>query len=93
MSRTDKNRIDSIIKQASRILGVNQHTVDSSYQRILEAKLNYILRDDNHPLYTELDNAIIPRSGRMRLPYAATNRHKSSFIPQCIKLFNKRHVR
>ena len=93
MDGTDKKRIDSIIRQAGRILGDDQFTIYSSYQRYIGEKLNTVLNDTTHPLHADLISAIIPRSGRMRLPYAATNRHKSSFIPQCIKIFNDRFNR
>lgn len=50
--------------------------------------MNTVLDDNNQPLYVDLNSAIIHRSGRMRLPYSATKRHKSSFIHLCIKLYN-----
>lgn len=89
----DKSRIDSVIRQANRILGGDQLTMECMYHNVIESKLDAILADENHPLFLNLSSAIISRSGRMRLPSAITNRHKSSFIPQCIKLFNFRFNR
>ena len=40
----------------------------------------------SHPLHQEFASAIIPRSGRMRLPAAHTNRHKNSFVSKAIIL-------
>ena len=85
--KEDKQHIEAIIRQASRVIGENQSTLASSYQRLIGVKLDKIIHDDDHPLRVHLDRAVIPRSGRIRLPLANTNRH-SSFIPQCMKLYN-----
>ena len=84
----DKNAIDAIIRQASRLIGEVQPSLTTTYQRRLGTKLQKIIQDKDHPLNVILQNAVIPRSGRMRLPYSSTNRHLSSFIPQCIKFHN-----
>ena len=47
---------------------------------LLAGKLTMLLNDANHPLQDALANQLTPRSGRMRVPYAATNRYPSSFI-------------
>ena len=86
--KEDEQRIDAMIMQAGRVIGISQPSMGTSYKELLGNKLDNILRNDEHPLHTYLDRAVIPRSGRMRLPLANTNRHPSSFIPQCIKLHN-----
>ena len=86
--KDDEQRIDALIRQASRVIGESQTAMATSYHELLGVKLDNILRNDDHPLRANLDRAVIPRSGRMRLPLANTNRHPSSFIPQCIKLHN-----
>ncbi|PIK39989.1 hypothetical protein BSL78_23157 [Apostichopus japonicus] len=73
--KEDAHRIDVLIRQASRIIGDSQPTLASSYQHQLGVKLEKILLDEDHPVREFLDRAIIPRSGRMRLPLARTNRH------------------
>ncbi|PIK49552.1 hypothetical protein BSL78_13570 [Apostichopus japonicus] len=83
--KEDAHPIDVLIRQASRTIGDSQPTLASSYQHQLGVKLEKILLDEDHPVCEFLDRAIIPRSGRMRLPLARTNRHPSSFIPQCMK--------
>lgn len=84
----DKNAIDAVIRQASRLIGEVQPSLATSYQRQLGMKLQKIIQDNGHPLSVLLHNAVIPRSGSMRLPYSSNNRHLSSFIPQCIKFHN-----
>ena len=86
--KEDTDRIEVVIRHASRVIGESQPTLASSYQKLLGAKLDKIMLDDDHPLRGPLDNAVIPRSRRMRLPLAKTNRHPSSFIPQCMKRYN-----
>ncbi|PIK41222.1 hypothetical protein BSL78_21929 [Apostichopus japonicus] len=90
---TDRKRIDSIISQVSLILGERQQSVNTSYHLHLQSKLAGVLNNSSHPLHINLESAIIPRSGRMRLPRAVTNRYKSSFIPRCIKLHNESFTR
>ena len=84
----DKLRIDKVINDAGRYVGELLHSVDTVYNKELIVKLKKTLEDQSHPLHSVLLNQIIPRSGRMRLPYATTNRHPSSFIPRAIKQHN-----
>ena len=88
ISSCDKVRLDRVIREAGRIVGESLHTVDAVYDKEVETKLKKILGDDTHPIHSVLMDSVIPRSGRMRLPYAATNRHSSSFVPRAIKCHN-----
>ena len=69
----DKHATETIIKQASRIIGEAQPSLATTYQCRLGTKLKKIMQDIDHPLSVILHNAVIPRSGRMRLPYSSTN--------------------
>ena len=61
----------------------------SSYLALLRGKLGMVCSDSSHPLHGQLRSHLIPRgSGRLGLPYAGTNRHPASFLPQAIKLYN-----
>ena len=84
----DRRKINQVIKEAGRIVGELLHDVDTVYKKEVGSKYNDIMADNSHPLHGVLESAIIPRSGRMRIPYAATNRHPSSFIPRAIKFHN-----
>ena len=64
-----EQRIDTMIRQASRVIGESQPAMSTSYHELLGVKLQSILRSDDHPLRVHLDRAVIPRSGRMRLPW------------------------
>ena len=87
--KADKERIDGIIRKAGGIIGEPQTTVDSVYDCLLQSKLDLVWKDPGHPLHCHLHNNIITRgSGRLRLPPLRTNRHRNSFIPRAIKLYN-----
>ena len=83
-----KDRINRIIRAAGRILRESQPLVHTAYGDLLAGKLNMLLNDANHPLHDALASQLIPRSGRMRVPYSATNRYPSSFIPRAITYHN-----
>ena len=82
------DRINRMIKPAGRILGESRPLVDTAYGDLLAGKLNMLLNDANHPLHDALASQLIPRSGRMRVPYSVTNRYPSSFIPRAITHHN-----
>ena len=87
--KSEKRRIDGIIRKAERVIGECQPSVDSVYLDLLRGKLEMVWSDSSHPLHGQLRSHLIPRgSGRLGLPYAGTNRHPASFLPQAIKLYN-----
>ena len=88
VSKEDKYLIDRLIRQAGCMIGVTLPSFDESYEKSLQAKFNKITNDNTHPLSAIFHSAIIPRSGRMKVPCAKTNRYLSSFVPNCIKLHN-----
>lgn len=89
VSKSEKRRIDGIVRKAERVIGECQPSVDSVYLDLLRGKLEMVWSDSSHPLHGQLRSHLIPRgSGRLGLPYAGTNRHPASFLPQAIKLYN-----
>ena len=88
ITNCDKSRVDKVIGEAERIVGGLLCGVNATYDKELSTKMKSIMEDQDHPLHSRLQGQIIPRSGRMRLPHAATNRHPSSFIPRAIKCHN-----
>lgn len=88
VGKSEKDRINRIIKSAERIIGKSQPLIHTTYEDLLAGKLTMLLNDTNHPLHDVLASQLIPRSGRMRVPYAATNRYPSSFIPPAITHHN-----
>ena len=89
MSKSEKRRIDSIVRKVERVIGECQPSVDSVYHHLLRGKLEMVWNDNSHPLHGHLWSQLIPRgSGRLGLPYAGTNRHPASVIPKSLKLYN-----
>ena len=89
----DKERIASYINQASRVMGCSLLSFDNICKTEISKKLNRIMKDTCHPLYSIFTEAISPRSGRMLYPLANTNRHKSSFVVAAMKIYNDQHHR
>ena len=92
VSKTEMNRIDCVIRKAGKVLGEMQPDVYSVYLDILNAKLEKIYDDFGHPLHNITFNNRM-KSGRLRLPFIKTSRHRNSFIPRAISAFNDKFQR
>ena len=88
-SKKDMDRITSTIRKASKLLENPQETFIDNYEKVVIRKMQSIRKDDSHPLFLIFENLVNARSGRMRLPYASTNRHRLSFVPQGVKFHNR----
>jgi hypothetical protein len=93
VAKGDRERIDRIVKEAGRIIGVSRQDFETAYTDLLIKKLTDVMDDASHPLHDRLSGQLISRSGRMRLPSAATNRYLSSFVPQAIRNHNSNYKR
>ena len=82
-----------IVKEAGKIIGVSRQDFGYAYTDLLSKKLTDVLDDESHPLHERLSNQLSSRSGRMRVPAAATNRYLSSFVPQAIRIHNSNYQR
>ena len=92
VSKSELSRIDSIIRKSGKVLEEFQPDVLPIYQIIIKSKLEIIFEDAAHPLHKLIfDNKMI--SGRLRLPYTKTNRHRNSFVPRAISTFNDNFTR
>ena len=87
--KVDQWNISSGIKQASRAIGEDLPSFDSTYETVVMRKFNKIWKDSSHPLNDKFHNSVSARSNRLILPYACTNRHKSSFVVRAMHLYNK----
>ena len=94
VSKTELSRIESIIKKAEKVIGESQLSVESIYQCLLQSKLDAVWDDPSHPLYDVFHENRIERGiGRLRLPCFKTNRHRNSFVPRAMMLFNDNLLR
>ena len=88
-----KKHLASFVTQSCRVVGQELPSYDEVHKICVQNKMNKIQKDVNHPLYRTFQDAISHRSGRMIYPYSTTNRHKSSFVVQAMRIFNKNYVR
>ena len=93
VSKGDRERVEHIVKEAGKIIGVLRQDFGSVYTSLLIKKLHHVVDDVSHPLHGRLSGQLIARSGRMRLPSAATSQYLSSFVPQAIWHNNANHKR
>ncbi|KAG1670930.1 SRSF protein kinase 2 [Nymphon striatum] len=84
-----KDKLLRVTKRASRLIGSPEVCMNAIYSSRVQSKLLIILEDRNHPLNKCLEQQRSRRgTGRLLLPPLKTNRHKHSFIPHAIKLYN-----
>ena len=89
--KIERNRIDRLIRNAERVIGVEPEPVDSVYRGLFDRKLRSVWDDSGHPMHTLLSGRVSLRhSGRLRLPSLATNWYREFFTVRAIKLFNEK---
>ena len=93
INQYDRDRLDRIIKKAGRIIGKPQICLGDMTDKKVYSKLTAIFHDKSHPLWTELNDLVIDRSGRLRMPKVKTKRYRNSFIPNAVKIFNNSFTR
>lgn len=81
-----KNRLGNIVKQSSRIVGMNLTHLFTRIRHESYVRRNP-LRDSQHPLFVEF--MLLLSAHRCRLPKFKTNRSKLSFMPAVISFFNR----
>ncbi len=82
----NKNCIESIVNQGSKITGSKQMTMAQLYHRQVLGKAQSILLDDSHPMYHKFN--LLPSGIHYRTPISKTNRFRHSFIPSAVKFLN-----
>ena len=86
----NKGKLNRIVKQASRVIGLPVAQLEDVAERDVLAKWDAIVKDSTHPLHEEVT---YNRSGRIRLPKMRTDRFRLSFLPCAMKLFNANFTR
>ena len=89
---TNKNiqKLQRITRAANKVIGINVKEFHDIYEKALMIKLELIYTDATHPLKSQVT---FSRSGRIVPSLKRTSRHRFSFLPSAIHLFNKRPVR
>ena len=89
--KIERNRIDTLIRNAERVIGVELEPVDTVYRGLLDRKLQSVWDDGGLPMHAMLSGRVSLRhSGRLRLSSLATNRYREFFTVRDIKLFNEK---
>ena len=80
-----KCKLQSVVKNAERIIGAPLPTLQSIYLKQLQLKINKIMKDRFHPAFDYFEN--LP-SGRRLRAYRGNKRFLNSMFPQAVKLYN-----
>ena len=62
VSEGDRERVERIVKEAGKILGVSREDFGSVYTDLLIKKLHHVEDDVSHPLHHRLSGQLISRS-------------------------------
>ena len=81
---SDRNRLNKLIKKASSTIGISQDWVVQVAEVRMLRKINNIMNNDIHPLHA----LEVFRQSSFRLIPPKTERHRKSFLPAAIKLYN-----
>ena len=85
-TKNEEKKLNQPRKIVQRLLGIDLPSLDDLYQERVLSKLRQIMQDPTHPLN---DQFSFNRSGiRLCPPRTQKNRHRQSFVPNAIHLYN-----
>ena len=84
----DTNRVNKLIKKAGSVVGSQFVTLEEVVEDRMLAKLLVIMDNVFHPLHETLDKLKSRFSNRLIQPRCLKERHRKSFLPGAIKLYN-----
>ena len=85
-TKIEEKKLNRPRKIVQRLLGIDLPSLDDLYQERVLSKLRQIMQDPTHPLN---DQFSFNRSGiRLCPPRTQKNRHRQSFVPNAIHLYN-----
>ncbi len=82
----NKNSLRSIVRVASKVVGVEFSLPDEIFKTQLLKKAKFICTDTTHPLNPEYK--LLPSGVRLAVPPATKSRFKNSFVPLSIRALN-----
>ena len=83
----DNNRLSKLIRRAGDVVGEELDTLTTVAERRMLSRLQSILDNVSHPLYDTLPSRGAP-SAEDPSPRCTTERHRKSFLPVVINLYN-----
>ena len=84
----DANRLHKLIRKASNVVGMELDSLKVVSERRMLSKIKTMLDNTSHPLHDMLASHRSTLSERLRLPKSTTERHRKSFLPVAISLYN-----
>ncbi|KAL6478210.1 hypothetical protein MHYP_G00140450 [Metynnis hypsauchen] len=84
----DANRLNKLIRKAGDVVGVELDLLTAVSERRTLSKLQAIMDNGSQPLYDTVMRHRSSFSARLILPKCTTERHRRSFLPVAIKLYN-----
>ena len=84
----DANRLNKLIKKAGSVVGSKLVTLEEVAEDRMLAKLLVIMDNVSHPLHETLDKLKSSFSSRLIHPRCLKERHRKSFLPGAVRLYN-----
>ena len=84
----DANRLNKLIKKAGSVVGSKLVTLEEVVEHRMLAKLLVIMDNVSHPLHETRDKLKSSFSNRLIQPRCLKERHRKSFLPGAIRLYN-----
>ena len=85
----DIKKINQVVRRATKLTGISQDSFYSLLDLTCLNKINRILKDPSHPLYTQINFSA--RSGRILLLKTRKERYRRYFLPIAIKMYSTRN--
>ena len=86
LSKRDEEKLHSVTRAASRIIGLDLPSLDEVYANRLRKKVKKILEDRSHPSHNYFE--LLP-SGRRYRTFRGTSRFLNSMYPRAVGLLNE----
>ena len=88
LKAADANRLNKLIRKARDVVGMELGSLTAVSERRMLSKLHSIMDNVSHPLHDVLVKKRSTFSARLIPPRCTTERHRKSFLPVAIRLFN-----
>ena len=88
LKAADANRLNKLIRKAGDMVGLELGSLTAVAERRMLCRLRSIMDNISHPLHDVLVKHRTTFSARLIPPRCTTERHRKSFLPVAIRLFN-----
>ena len=88
LKAADANRLNKLIRRARDVVGLELGSLTTVTERRMLSKLHSIMDNVSHPLHDVVVQKRSTFSDRLIPPRCTTERHRKSFLPAVIRLFN-----